>query len=78
MYGVSVSLVSPWPWRSAVKQSEPTSDARKACIVIIWYIEIFDQPVLPTRDNIRKNITYLGCECVWNGFMWFRIYDGLL
>jgi hypothetical protein len=33
--GVSVSLVSPWPWRSATKQIEPSSEARKTCVVII-------------------------------------------
>jgi hypothetical protein len=32
--GVSVSLVSPWPWRSAVKQIERSNEARKTTVVI--------------------------------------------
>jgi hypothetical protein len=39
--GVSVRLVSPWPWRSAAK---PISEARKTCIVIIRCTETFRSP----------------------------------
>jgi len=30
-----VSLVSPWPWRSAASQIEPSSEVRKTCVVIM-------------------------------------------
>jgi hypothetical protein len=42
--GVSVSLVSPWPWRSTTKQNEPSSQARKTCVVIIRCTENFWSP----------------------------------
>jgi hypothetical protein len=65
--GVSLSLVSPWPWRSAAKQSALHVTF---CIVIIRCTEIFDHPVFVqiiktySMFNVfTKNRAV--CEIIW-------------
>jgi predicted nucleic acid binding AN1-type Zn finger protein len=59
--GVSVSLASPWPWRSAAKQSDwASSEARKTCFVIM-VLSVEERTFLVHRDflitlYVRSNI----------------------